>query len=118
MYEDSWTHAGGWTGLQSLGAGTFTGPGAAYNPVSGGLQVYGVGGTGTVFGDSWTPTAGWTGWQNRSGDLAGGPAVGLDPASGNFEVYGPGANAALEEDALVGITWSGWADLGGSLYDL
>jgi hypothetical protein len=118
MYEDSWTHAGGWTGLQSLGAGTFTGPGAAYNPVSGGLQVYGVGGTGTVFGDSWTPTAGWTGWQNRSGDLAGGPAGGLDPASGNFEVYGPGANAALEEDALVGITWSGWADLGGSLYDL
>jgi hypothetical protein len=103
--EDYWEASENtWSGWTPMGTSTKATPAAVYNPLTGGMDVFETGDTGTEFVNSWTATGGWSGWTNLGGD-DGPPSAAYDPTTGSMQFFVAGSN---------GTAWvNSWTPAGG-----
>jgi hypothetical protein len=113
--EDYWIASEStWSGWQSMGTSTSATPAAVYDPLTGAMDVFETGDTGTEFVRSWTATGGWSGWTNLGGDV-GAPAAAYDPTTGSMQLFVVGSNGTAWVNSSTSA--GGWVstNLGGDI---
>jgi hypothetical protein len=116
LEEDYWEAVNDqWSGWQNMGISTSAAPSAAYNPLSGAMDVFEAGDTSTDL-RSWTATGGWSSWTNLGGIFSSAPAAAYDPATGSMQVFEVGTTGTAYVDSWTPAAgWSGFTNLGGEI---